>query len=131
MIYRRFMDFCLVGGTNIFMKWYRAQHPAVQAAFDFALRETAITGDLEDCETFKPLTKAHLGLCEIKFSADDKGGTGIRKIRVLGFWNYDESDFVLVSGGKKPIPETIFQDVIDKQLRFFRYGDGELYEHQL
>ncbi len=131
MVYRRFMDYCLASGTNVFMKWYWAQHPAIQAAFEYALKETAVTEDLEQCRTFKPLTKTHLGLCEIKFSADDKSGTGIRQIRVLGFWNYDESDFVLVSGGKKPIPETIFNDVMDKQRRFFRYGDGELYEHQL
>src|SRR5712664_3246459 len=114
MVYRRFMDYCLVSRTNVFMKWYWAQHPAIQAAFEYALKETAVTEDLEQCRTFKPLTKTHLGLCEIKFSADDKSGTGIRKIRVLGFWNYDESDFVLVSGGKKPIPETIFQDVMEK-----------------
>jgi hypothetical protein len=131
MIYWRFMDYHLAGGTNVFMKWYHAQHPAVQAAFDFALKETAVTQKLEQGETFKTLTKAHLGLCEIKFSADDKSGTGTRQFRVLGFWNYNRVNFVLVGGGRKPIPETTFNDVMQKQLRFFRDGDGELYEHPL
>jgi hypothetical protein len=131
MIHWRFMDYHLSGGTNVFVKWYREQHPAVQANFDFALKETAVTEDLEHGETFKRLTKNQLGLCEIKFSADDKTGTGIRKFRVLGFWNYDRVNFVLVGGGRKPIPETTFDDVMDIQLRFFRDGDGELYEHPL
>ena len=131
MIYRRFMDFHLDGGTNVFMKWYRAQHPAVQAAFDYALKEVAVTEDLGQCREFKRLVKAHVGLCEIKFSADDRSGTGVRQFRVLGFWNYDESDFALVSGDRKPIPEAIFQDVMDKQLLFFQYGYGVLHEHKL
>jgi len=131
MIYRRFMDFHLSGGTNVFMKWYSAQHPAVQAAFDYALKETAVTEVLDECEAFKPLTKMHVGLCEIKFSADDQTGTGIRQFRVLGFWNYNQADFVLVGGGKKPIPNATFDDVMDKQLRFFRYGDGYVDEHKL
>ena len=125
------MDYHLTGGTNVFLGWYGVQHPAVQAAFDFALKETAVTEKPEQGETFKPLTKAHRGLCEIKFSADDKTRTGIRKFRALGFWNYNRVNFVLVSGGRKPIPGITFDDVMEKQLRFFRDGDGELYEHQL
>jgi hypothetical protein len=131
MTYWRFMDYHLTGGTNVFMKWYRGQHPAVQAAFDYALKETAVTEDLERSEIFKRLTKKHLGLCEIKFSADDNTGTGVRKFRALGFWNYDRVSFVLVGGGRKPIPQTTFDDVIEIQLRFFRDGYGELYEHSL
>lgn len=113
------------------MRWYRAQHPAVRAAFDFALKETAVTEKLEESQTFKSLTKAQVGLCEIKFSADDKTGTGVRQFRALGFWNYNRVNFVLVSGGRKPIPGTTFDDVMDKQLRFFQDGDGEIYEHAL
>jgi hypothetical protein len=131
MIYRRFMDFRLAGGTNVFMKWYMQQPPMVRAVFEYALKEVAVTENLESCESFKPLTRNHVGLCEIKFSADDGTGTGLRKFRVLGFWNYNESDFVLVDGGRKPIPEVVFDGVMDKQLRFLRYGDGELVEHYI
>jgi hypothetical protein len=125
------MDFHLIGGTNVFKKWYEQQHPMVRAAFEYVLKEVAVTESLDTCASFKPLTKSHLGICEIKFSADDGTGTGLRKFRVLGFWNYDKVDFVLVSGGRKPIPQEVFDGVMDKQLRYFRDGDGNLVEHRL
>jgi hypothetical protein len=131
MVFWKFVEFCKDGGTNVFRTWYQAQHCNVQAACKWAIHETAITEDLETYSPYKILKRKDVGLGEIKFEADDKAGTGVRKFRALGFWNYDRSDFILVSGGRKPIPQVTFDNVLDIQLRYFLYGEGYLDEHRL
>jgi hypothetical protein len=126
MAYWRFMDYHS-GSRNLFDEWYKSQEIKVQAVCSWTIDEIARTKDLDRCDFFKPLTRTHIGLCEIKFRANDC--TGRRQFRSLGFWNYDRREFILVSGGRKPIPESVFDDVLNIEEQFFRYGTGSLYEH--
>ncbi len=42
----RFMDYHAADGVNRIEKWYEAQEPAIQVAFDFTLREILALNDL-------------------------------------------------------------------------------------
>lgn len=117
-------------------EWYRSQNMAVQAQFDYVLRVLEVTEDIQEWEEkkrFKVFTERHIGLCEIKFTVQERGRA--RKFRPLGFWHPGHNEFVLVMGlekvGRNYIPPTAFDFALDAQLNFFRDGSGTLYEHTI
>ena len=65
----RFMDYITEDGRDLIHEWYESQSDEVRVEFDVTLAILGATEDwTSDCvEEFKPLTKTHDGLGEIRF----------------------------------------------------------------
>jgi len=118
--------------------WYQAQDPEVQARFDTTLLILGATDDWEheDVEEFKPLTKSHIGLGEVRFYVDALAPGAKRphrrRFRPVGIWPcVIEREFVLILGceksGKTFIPHGAFDKALGHKADFER-GKGTLHE---
>lgn len=58
-----------------------------------------------------------------------------RQIRPVGFWDYDERDFILVDGcekaGRFTIPPGILDNASELLGRYFHEGTGTIHEHRI
>jgi hypothetical protein len=115
----RFFDYISEGAHNLMEEWYEAQGPDVQAQFDATLLILRATADWEDenVQEFKPLTKEHAGLGEVRFhiNAFAPGATRPhrRRFRPVGIWpTAVHKEFILLLGcekrGRQFIPHDAF-----------------------
>ena len=134
----RFYDYVTADGQHLIEEWYQAQDPEVQAQFDVTLLILRATDDWEheDVEEFKPLTKKHRGLGEVRFYIDALA-PGARKphrrrFRPVGIWpSVIDREFVLILGceksGRSLIPHGAFDTALGHKVQF-EQGKGALRE---
>jgi hypothetical protein len=134
-----FMDYITEDDQNPIHQWYESQDAEVRAQFDATL---AILGATEDwagdgVEEFKPLTKKHSGLGEIRFYVDALAPGAKRphrrRFRPVGIWpTAREREFVLILGcekyGKTFIPNGAFDLALVYKARL-ESGRGTIREH--
>lgn len=129
----RFMDYYTEGGINLIGRWYEAQADNIRAEFDFVIQEILGTGDLTLSKSFKPMVRQHKGLWEIVLEVREPRRK--RQIRAVGFWDYDERDFILVDGcekaGRFTIPPGIFDKASNMLGLYFHEGRGTVNEHRI
>ena len=125
------MDYYTEANVNVIYQWYASQDSSVQVGFDFVLQEVLGTNDLTDSKQFKPLKRQHLGLWEIVLEVRENQQR--RQLRPVGFWNYGQEDFILVSAceksGRFTIPQGAFDYALDIVGQFFHEGRGAIREH--
>ena len=129
----RFMDYVSDGGENYIRRWYKGlDDDQIRADFDATLFTLAATEDWthKRVKTFKILTGAHIGLCELRFTVELNGKK--RRFRPLGIWRKDSRDFILLGGLEKSgrifIPPNAFE-LAFKRKAAFESGKGKLDEH--
>ena len=99
------MDYVTEDGQNLILDWYEIQDDAVRAQFDVTLDILKAVQDWtdEDVEEFKPLTKKHVGLGEIRFDvpalAPGAKRPHKRRFRPVGIWpSLNDGEFILILG---------------------------------
>ena len=131
----RIMVYHLAGGTCPFLAWCRAQEPAVRGEFYSALDTLRKERDWLDMESFKPLTRNHVGLGEIRFKLERREHQNriVRRFRPIGIWPpVVEHEFILLLGCEKGrngilIPPDTFDLALDYKRRF-QNGEGISYD---
>ena len=120
----RFLEYVTEDGRNLVAEWYEVQDPEVQAEFDVTLLLLSATEDWEDeeFEAFKPLTKKHAGLGEIRFYinalAPGARQAHRRRFRPVGIWPPStKREFVLILGCEKRGRQSIPHDAFGLALR--------------
>lgn len=133
----RFLDYQTEDGRNLTREWYETQDAFVQVAFDATLRILRAESDWSQMEEeFKVLTRAHSGLCEIRFYVDvyDRVRRRYRRrrFRPVGIWRPEERVFILILGCEKSRMNYAPHDAFGWALRLkadLEAGKGELHEH--
>jgi hypothetical protein len=104
----RFFDYVTEDGHDLVEEWFQEQDPEVRARFKATLLILRGTEDWEDpsVKEFKPLTKEHKGLGEVRFHVEAlaPGATRRhrRRFRPVGPWPPEEDRrFVLILGCEK------------------------------
>lgn len=133
------MNYVAEDGQNLIHTWYEKQEDSVRAQFDATLAILRATEDWEspDVEEFKPLTKAHLGLGEIRFDIEAKAPGAKRphkrRFRPVGIWPATkQQEFVLILGcekyGRTFIPHAAFDLALEFKAKL-EAGRGTICEH--
>jgi hypothetical protein len=134
----RFLDYRADRGTpplrNLIQDWYGAQGVDVQAEFDATVGVLGATTNWRKAKEFKPLTKKHTGLGELRFSVKTKkhGKVVIRRFRPVGIWREEAGEFIFLIGCEKAHgvydPAGAFDLALDLKAKL-ESGEGELCEH--
>jgi hypothetical protein len=138
----RFFDYVTEDGRNLIQDWYDALPVEAQVAFDVALimlRGTEEWGFVrKKAEHFKVLDGVHVGLGEVRFTAElpnrenPKKPTR-RKYRPVGVWPPEISKhFIMILGchkmGGAYFPHAAF-DVALRYREAYKSGRGGIVEH--
>jgi hypothetical protein len=133
MAFWRFMAYVTDDSTDPMKKWYDSQDAEVRVAFDATLFTLAATEDWTHrrVKSFKILTGAHSGLCELRFTVEPQPRKK-RRFRPLGVWRKDSRDFILLGGSEKSGRILIPPNAFDLALLYkaeFEAGKGKIYEY--
>ena len=133
------MNYVTADGENLIRTWYERQEDVVRAQFDATLAILRATEDWEaqNVEEFKPLTKAHVGLGEIRFDIEARAlgakRPHKRRFRPVGIWpSVKDREFILILGcekyGRTFIPHAAFDIAMDLKAKL-EAGKGTICEH--
>jgi len=133
----RFLDYLADDQVprNLIQHWYGQQAVEVQAEFDATVATLGATENWKKAKAFKPLTREHRGLGEIRFTVRTGRGRKEtkRRFRPVGMWREDAREFIFLIGCEKLprgvlIPADAFELALRHKAKLER-GEGDICEH--